>query len=277
MTDEQREQLLDNWDSASGGWARQAERTREWLAPLSNWMLDKSELAPGVRVVELAAGPGDLSLLAAPRVAPTKVLCSDAVESMVDAARERAKEHGVENVEFGRLQLEWIDLPAASVDVIMCRFGLMFAVDPAAALRECRRVLAPGGRLVLGVWDVPGVNAAFSLLRDAAAALELLGETEGPGAFALSEPGLLRRLHEEAGFLELDVAEVAVPERYESVVDWIGTVVDRSASFGAMWRQLDDMQRAQVREEIRRRAEPYLQSDGSVAAPMRALASVATV
>lgn len=279
MTDEQREQLLDGWDEVSGGWARQAERTRDWLAPLSDWMLAKAELAPGVRVVELAGGPGDLSLLAAPRVAPTKVLCSDAVESMVDAARERASEHGVDNVEFGRLQLEWIDLPAASVDVLLCRFGLMFAVDPAAALRECRRVLAPGGRLVLGVWDVPEVNAAFSLPRDAAAALGLMADSAagGPGPYALSEPGLLRNLHEEAGFLEVDVEPVEVPERYSSELDWIGTVVDRSASFGPLWRGLEDAQRSELREEIRRRAEPYTRDDGSILGQMRALGSVATV
>ena len=65
---------------------------------------------------------------------------------MLEVAEERAAEQGVTNVEFKQLQLEWIDMEAASVDVILCRWGVMLTVDPAAALRECRRVLKPGGR-----------------------------------------------------------------------------------------------------------------------------------
>ena len=55
---------------------------------------------------------------------------------MLDVARDRAHEFGVENVEFLRLELEWIDLPTASVDAVVCRWGLMLIVDPEAAAQE---------------------------------------------------------------------------------------------------------------------------------------------
>src|SRR5205807_4379208 len=101
-------------------------------------------LQPGQRVLELAAGPGDTGFMASELVSPAGTLIStDAVEPMLDVARERARAMGVSNVEFRRLDLQWIDLETASVDAVICRWGLMFASDPAAALQEIRRVLRP--------------------------------------------------------------------------------------------------------------------------------------
>ena len=103
---------------------------------------------PGEKVLELAAGLGETGLLAAELVAPGgEVVISDQAEGMLEGARERAAELGIANVRFQVLSGEWIDLPIASVDIVLCRWGYMLMVDPAAALTETRRVLAPGGRL----------------------------------------------------------------------------------------------------------------------------------
>ena len=93
-------------------------------------------------------------MLAAELVAPMGgVIISDQAEAMLAGARERAAELGLSNVEFQVLNAEWIDLPVASVDAVLCRWGYMLMADPAAALAETRRVLRPGGRLALAVWD----------------------------------------------------------------------------------------------------------------------------
>src|SRR4029077_3266224 len=110
-------------------------------------------LPPGQRVLELAAGPGDTGFLAAELVRPGGMLISsDASQAMIGVARGRARDLGVSNVEFKRMELEWIDLDTASVDAALCRFGLMLAADPGAALQEIRRVLRPGGAVALAVW-----------------------------------------------------------------------------------------------------------------------------
>ncbi len=77
------------------------------------------------------------------------MLISDQAEAMLDAARERAAELRVTNVEFRQLNAEWIDLTTASIDGVLCRWGYMLMIDAETALRETRRVLVPGGRVVL--------------------------------------------------------------------------------------------------------------------------------
>ena len=157
--DEYRRASLDRWERAAGGWATQRERFQAAALPVSRWMVDAIEPQPGQQVLELAAGPGDTGFLAAERIAPGgTLLCSDAAEPMLEAARARSDGLGVTNVEFRVLDAEWIDLPAASQDAVLCRWGYMLLADPGAALRETRRVLRPGGRLALAAWDAPERN-----------------------------------------------------------------------------------------------------------------------
>src|SRR5205085_12140030 len=155
----QRAERLEGWERAARGWSNRGDSVRDSGMPVSLRMIERLSLQPGHRVLELAAGPGDTGFLAAELIAPGGTLiCSDGADAMIDVARARALEVGVENVEFRRLELEWIDLPTASVDAILCRWALMLTVDPAAALQEARRVLRPGGRLSLAVWDEPARN-----------------------------------------------------------------------------------------------------------------------
>jgi SAM-dependent methyltransferase len=140
-----RSEILGRWETAATGWGKHADRMREFGMPVSSWMIEHARLQPGQRVLELAAGPGDTGFLAAELIQPGgMLLSSDGTENMLDVARARANELGIENVEFKRIELEWIDLDTASVDVVLCKWGLMFSVDPEAALREAPPRAAPG-------------------------------------------------------------------------------------------------------------------------------------
>lgn len=277
--EEHRERLLDAWDEAAKGWGRQADRTHAVALPVSQWMIAHTQPQPGQVVLELAAGPGDTGFMAARLIEPGgRLICSDAVAGMLDVARERAQEQGLDNVEFKQLQLEWIDLPTASVDIVLCRWALMLVIDPAAALRECRRVVKPGGRLAFAVWDLPDKNPWITIMQRA---LLDIGYVEpqpqsGPGMFALSDRVGLTELLDEAGFLDVEIEPVPILRNYASVVDWLGETRDLSRQFAGVWADLADEQRQALRDHIAAAAADYADQSGALALPGSSLAAAAS-
>lgn len=192
---------------------------------------------------------------------------------MLEVARSRARELGVENVEFARLELEWIDLPAASVDAVLCRWGIMLCVDPAAAASEIRRVLRPGGRLAAAVWDSAERNPWATLDWEALIELGYMEPPDpgGPGMFALAPASRLSELLEGAGFVEVVVEEVQLDRSFASVEEYVAESVDLSATFAEMWDRLDEEQRAAVSERVAALAARYTRADGSLELPGRSL------
>ncbi len=139
-----RDASLRSWEEAAAGWVRQAELLRELGAPVSHWLIDAVMPQPGQRVLELAAGLGETGMLAAELVAPMGgAVISDQAETMLAGARARAASLGLSNVEFQVLNAEWIDLPVASVDVVLCRWGYMLMADPACGARRDAPRAAP--------------------------------------------------------------------------------------------------------------------------------------
>jgi ubiquinone/menaquinone biosynthesis C-methylase UbiE len=265
-----RSKLLDGWDVAARGWRRGAEGVRAMGMPVSAWLVEHLDLQPGERVLELAAGPGDTGFLAAELIRPGGTLiCSDGSEKMLDIARERAGRQGIDNVEFKQLQLEWIDMETASVDAIICRWGIMLLVDPAAALQECRRVLKPGGRLSMAVWAAPELNPWATVPSAAVQALGVLPPPDPtvPGPFSLSRDGHLAELLQEAGFVDLTVETVEVERHTPDFDSFVDETLDLSHLFALAWTKLSDEQQAKLLEALREGVAPFTQPDGALVLP----------
>ncbi|MEA2324430.1 MAG: hypothetical protein QOD81_4280 [Solirubrobacteraceae bacterium] len=131
-----RAESRERWEAAAPGWARHREAMQRDAMEVSRWMLDAVGLQPGHTVLELAAGPADTGLMAAELVAPGgRAIITDSAEAMIEAAKARAQEVGATNVEIRPMEAEWIDLPTASVDAVLSRWGYMLLADPEAALR----------------------------------------------------------------------------------------------------------------------------------------------
>ena len=282
-----RDASLQNWEEAAPGWVRRQELLRELGAPVSRWMLDALALAPGRRVLELAAGLGETGMLAAELVAPTGgVIISDQAEAMLEGARARAAELGLSNVEFQVLNAEWIDLPVASVDAALCRWGYMLMADPAVALGETRRVLRPGGRLSLAVWDSIEHNP-WALLPARELSERGLGaaqqEDEGqapdpaeppqapPGPFALGSAGQVSRLLEQAGFGEIHVEGMELERRHGSFQELWEVTLDLSRSFHDAVLARPAPEIAAIETGLAERFAPYTAADGTLEVPGRTL------
>jgi SAM-dependent methyltransferase len=276
--DAERAEMLSRWERAAAGWERRADRTREAGMPVSAWMIEHLALQPGQDVLELAAGPGDTGFLAAELIEPGGTLiCSDAAEAMLDVARGRARRLGVDNVEFKRLELEWIDLPTASIDAILCRWALMLILDPAAALQEARRVLRPGGKIALAVWDQSASNPWATI---PGRALVELGHTSppdpnAPGMFALAAPGQLAEMLEAAGFLEVETESIELDREYEDVGRYVAETLDLSRIFSDIFTPLAENEQAEVKRRIGSLAAEFTAGDGTIRLPGRSIVAAA--
>jgi SAM-dependent methyltransferase len=196
---------------------------------------------------------------------------------MLGVAKGRARDLGATNVEFRRMELEWLDLPAASVDAILCRWGVMFTVDPGAAFGEMRRVLRSGGRLAFAVWDRPEQNPWATI---PTRALVELGHVDppdptAPGMFALADPGRVRELLESAGFTEIVVDSVELARQDGGVEDFLKGTLDLSAPFAEVHQRLTSDQWRGVEQKVAELTAPFAK-DGDLRFPARTLVGAAT-
>ena len=272
------ERVSADWERVAAGWGRRAGSFQRFAMPVSTWMIEQLRLQPGYRVLELAAGPGETGFLAAELIKPGgRLICSDASEAMLEIARRRAGELGLDNVEFRRLELEWIDVPTASVDAILCRWAVMLSTDPASSLQEARRVLRPGGRIALAVWDDAEHNPWATIT---SGTLLELGHVErpdpgAPGMFALASADRLRELLDSAGYLDVVVEALDLERAFDDVHGYLEETRDLSPTFGETFERLSDAQRDEVVNEITSRASPYQAADGTLRLPGRALVAAA--
>ena len=274
-----REASAKRWDAASAGWARRHADMREQTALVSEWMVNAISPEPGQRVLELAAGIGETGFLAVPRIAPGGVLVStDRSEGMLEGARARAAELGLDNVEFRVIDAERIDLPTADVDAVLVRWGVMLVLDQEAAVREMRRVLRPGGRLAAAVWADAELNRWASIPQRALLDHGLVPPPEpgSPGMFVLADTETLRELLAGAGFTEIEIEPIDFEFRHPSFEDWWATHLDLSSASAEAVGGLSEEDHEALRADLREQLAPYTAPDGSLMLPARSIGAAAT-
>ncbi len=116
----------------------------------------RGDLKPGHRVLDLGTGTGSVAVAAAALVGPAgKVTGIDISRDMLTLTRRRLAEGGHTSVDLREGRAEQLPVDDGSFDVVLASLSLMYAIDRAAAAREIRRVLRPGGRFVAAVWAAP--------------------------------------------------------------------------------------------------------------------------
>ncbi len=223
IADDVRTRVHDMWASVADSWGEHADYVESRAAAVTTRLLTLTNPTPGERVLELACGAGGVGLAASPLVGPTgAVVLSDVVDEMTSIAEARAAAMGLTNVSTCRLDLERIEQPDDSFDVVVCREGLMFAPDPLLATREIRRILRSGGRTALAVWGPRQHNPWLTIVLDAVSAQ--LGSPVPPpgvpGPFSLDDVDKLHGLLSGAGLADVVVSELAVPMHADSFEQW---------------------------------------------------------
>jgi ubiquinone/menaquinone biosynthesis C-methylase UbiE len=277
MTTDATERVKEEWDSQAASWFRQRESMYAASRPIHEWMVDHLQPRPGMRVLEIAAGPGDTGFLAAKRLGDGRLLSTDLSPSMVESARERGAELGVKNVDYRVLDAQAMDLPDESFDGVLCRWGFMLMPDPLASLRECRRVLVPGGRLVFAVFTGPEENPFASLPARILMEWGVLPKPTGgwhPGILALSDRTRLLTLIDRASFASVHVEPVDMTWTFGSADDYWAFLVDLTA-LGPLVRSLPEETRTKFRSAMDEAVARFATGD-QIALPSRCWCGVAT-
>ncbi len=131
---------------------------RDVLAPFGPALVHACRVGPGVRVLDVAAGTGNVALAAAR--AGASVTGCDLTPALLEVARRNAAEEGLD-VAWIEADAEALPFPDASFDVVTSAVGVMFAPDHTAAARELLRVCRPGGTIGLIAWTPGGWSARF--------------------------------------------------------------------------------------------------------------------
>ena len=273
LPDDFRLQSRKRWDAQAAGWEAQRDALRTSTMPVSAWLIDALDPQPGQTLLELAAGTADTGLLAAELVAPTgEVVVSDFSVEMLAAARRRAEELGVSNARFKQIDAETsIDVAAASIDGVLCRWGFMLMAEPGVALSGARRVLKPGGRLSLAAWAGPEANRWSSLPSEA---LVERGLTEAPdpaapGQFAWAREGVIAGQLEDAGFVEHHVEALDFTMDYASPEDWWEAQTRLSSRLATAIASAPAEAVAEVKAAVLAAAAEFAGPEGTVRIPAR--------
>lgn len=215
--------------------------------PLANDLIRFAALRPGERVLDVACGTGIVARLAAQQVGPGGAVAGvDIHPGMLATAQASAPANL--SIEWHQSSAEAMPLPDSALDVVLCQLGLQFMPDKLAALKEMRRVLAPGGRLFL---NMPGPTPKFFAAMAEAMKRHINLQAAGfiHQVFALHDLTEIRQLLSEAGFhditLQVNDKTLNLPPSKDFLWQYI-----HSTPLAGMVAQVDDAALAALECEV---------------------------
>lgn len=207
------------WNSAvAAKWVRHQAVMDELLAEVTERLMAAAAPRPGHSVLDVGCGAGAVLLEVARRVGPEgRVLGLDLSAPLLERARERLRDEGLERVALVEADAQTAPLEPAGFDLVVSRFGVMFFADPVAAFGNLRAALRPGGRIAFASWAEMDANPWFAAPRRAA--VDRLGEPapvapRAPGPFAFAEVPYVTEILTSAGFADVLVARERVALRH---------------------------------------------------------------
>jgi ubiquinone/menaquinone biosynthesis C-methylase UbiE len=216
-------------------------------APLATDLIRLALLRPGERVLDVACGTGVVARLASQQVGATGTVAGlDVNPGMLAVARSATPPSMP--IEWHAASAEAMPLPDVSFDVVLCQMGLQFMPDKHAALREMRRVLVRGGRLIL---NVPGPTPRLFTIMGEALARHIGAEAAGfvNHVFSLHDTSEIQNLVSGAGFHDVSVQSDTKPLRLPEPEEFLWQYVHSTPLAGAV-AQVDDERRGSLERDV---------------------------
>ncbi len=238
---------------------------QEWTSLVVN----TADIQSAQRVLDIACGTGVLTIEVADRVGSDgTVIGLDPNEGMLALARRKAPA-----IEWRQGFAESIPFESNYFDAVVSQFGLMFFEDKLTAIKEMHRVLRPGGRLAVAVWDslenTPGYAAITDLLQ------QLFGDEAANAMrapYSLGDTQILGTLFTDAGVREAEITTHEGTAHFPSISSWVHTDV-KGWTLADM---IDDDQYQRLLKEAEQKLLRFVTSEGKVAFPAPAHIVAAT-
>jgi ubiquinone/menaquinone biosynthesis C-methylase UbiE len=210
--------------------------------------IERIDLRPGERVLDVCSGSGGSALPAAEQVGPDgKVVAADLAERLIALALAKAEARGLENIEFRVADMLDLGYPDACFDAVVCVFGIFFVPDMTVAVRELWRMVRPGGRLAITTWGPDLFEPASSAFWDAIGNVRPdLHRNFNPWD-RISEPSGLREMLAEAGVHADNIVAETGTHPLNSPEDWWSIAM--GSGYRGTLTQLDAETLIHVREK----------------------------
>ena len=262
---------------AAEGWQRGAT-SRADLRPITERMLALAGVGPGQRVLDVAAGNGEQTLMAARLVGPNGfVLATDIADRLLAYLDEAAQKEGLTNVQTRLMDGRRLELEPESFDAAICRLALMLIPEREKALAGIHRALKPGTRFAAIVLSTaekePHISELLAIARRHAGLPP--APFEDPGMFALGDPAVLRKVFEQAGFREVAVEIVPSAQQFPSLAAAMEHRRNSLPEMRPILEQMSDVKREAVWKEIETVMRQFERNDG-VVVPTERLVAVGT-
>jgi ubiquinone/menaquinone biosynthesis C-methylase UbiE len=226
--------------------------------PFAADLIEEAALSRGERILDVACGTGVVARLAAERVGRGGTVAAVDINPAMLAAARSIPSSGAA-IQWYETSAESMPLPDSAFQVVLCQLGLQFVTNKEAALKEMRRVLAPGGRLLV---SVPPPNAFFGVL-DEALARHVGDEAAGfvRMVFSLSEPGTIERLFRDAEFQDVTLRTYGKRLQLPVARDFLWQYV-RCTPLMGMLSHVDSARIAALERDVVRGWQPWSHVDG---------------
>jgi SAM-dependent methyltransferase len=256
---------LAAWDGDEGEhWSAHEERYDTATRVHSGLLVDLAVVEAGEQVLDLGCGCGATTRDAARAAGDGAAVGIDLSSQMLDIARRRAAEEGLDNVSFVHGDAQVHAFPPATFDVVISRFGAMFFADPVAAFANIGGAMRHGGRVALFAWQELPRNEWLAAIRGALAqGRDLPTPPSGmPGPFGFADADRVRTILSEAGYHDVRVDEVEAPVRFGAdAEDAYGFVKDLGMVRGLL-QDLTPDEQAVARADLRAVMESHAGADG---------------
>ena len=266
--DEIRDSQRATWAGLSAGWEKWDSVIMDQLAPVGAAMIGHLDIAPDHQHLDIAAGTGEPGLSIAKLAPSGRVVITDLVAEMLDAAARRARAQGITNIETQVCSADDLPFDDATFDGVSVRFGYMFFPDMAKATAEFARVLEPGGRLCSSVWVKPEENPWTGIAMEAIAT-EVVVPPPDPGRpyiFRCAAPGFVSSLYEGAGLRDVAEWDVDVELVTESPEQYWEVISEHVSPAVTALRQVDEAARERIRAAAVAKVSAF-EHDGKVRVP----------